>query len=124
MGMDMLEKWGAVMCALFFEDTQSFKLKAPLVSYIYLYSLYLVNVAPAKRRGYYGFATSWPRPETLFWISFFQNFKSMGMMMNPIDIGENPCNIAHFITQNVVHLAYFDLVSAIEGTFFNRSFSD
>ena len=39
------------------------------------------------------------------------------MMMNPIDIGENPCNIAHFIAQNVVHLAYFDLVSAIEGNF-------
>ena len=48
----------------------------------------------------------------------------MGMMMNPIDIGENPCNIAHFIAQNVVHLAYFDLVSAIEGIFFNWSFSD
>ena len=45
----------------------------------------------------------------------------MGMMMNPIDIGENPCNIAHFIAQNVVHLSYFDLVSAIEGKFFNWS---
>ena len=48
----------------------------------------------------------------------------MGMMMNPIDIGENPCKIAHFIAQNVVNLVYFDLVSAIEGTFFNWSFSD
>ena len=52
-------------------------------------------------------------------ISFkFSQKICMGMMMNPIDIGENPCNIAHFIAQNVVHLAYFDLVSAIEGKIF------
>ena len=49
--MDMLEKWGAVMCALFFEDTQSFKLKAPLVSYIYLLLIVSSKCSPREASG-------------------------------------------------------------------------